>query len=64
MFIVGEAIVRELDVSKITLRLIEHIDKKGEGNENSIIAKLTGSTHDVLKRSLVRYLPLRFLTMF
>lgn len=64
MFIVGDAIVREIDVSKITLRLIEHVDKKGEGNENSIIAKLTGPTHDVLKRCLVRYLPLHFFTMF
>ncbi|ORY04571.1 hypothetical protein BCR34DRAFT_604821 [Clohesyomyces aquaticus] len=49
---VGDAMVRELDFSKITLRLIEHIDKKGEGDEDHVIAKLTGSTLDTLKRCL------------
>lgn len=49
---IGDAIVREIDFSKITLRLIEHVDKKGEGDENSIIAKLTGPTLDVLRRCL------------
>ncbi|OCL02076.1 tricalbin [Glonium stellatum] len=49
---IGDAMVRELDFSKITLRLIEHVDKKGEGNENSIKAKLTGATLDVLRRCL------------
>lgn len=48
--------VRELDFSKITLRIIEHIDKKGEGDEDHVIAKLTGSTLDTLRRCLVRYL--------
>ena len=45
--------VRELDFSKITLRIIEHIDKKGENDEDHVIAKLTGSTLDTLRRCLV-----------
>ncbi|OCK83371.1 tricalbin [Lepidopterella palustris CBS 459.81] len=49
---IGDTLVRELDFSKITLRLMEHIDKKGEGSEDKIIAKLTGSTLDTLRRCL------------
>lgn len=44
--------VRELDFSKITLRLIEHIDKDGDGDEDHVIAKLTGNTIDTLRRCL------------
>jgi Ca2+-dependent lipid-binding protein len=44
--------VRELDFSKITLRLIEHINKDGDGDEDHVIAKLTGSTIDTLRRCL------------
>jgi len=45
--------VRELDFSKITLRIIEHIDKKGEADEDHVIAKLAGNTLDTLRRCLV-----------
>lgn len=48
--------VREMDFSKITLRIIEHIDKKGENDEDHIIAKKTGNTLDVLRASLVSLL--------
>ena len=44
--------VRELDFSKITLRIIEHIDKDGEGDDDHVIAKLTGNTVDTLRRCL------------
>jgi len=44
--------VRELDFSKITLRIIEHIDKKGEADEDHVVAKLTGQTLDTLRRCL------------
>lgn len=50
---VGDAFVRELDVSKITMRLREKVDKKGDQDEDGIVAKLTGSTLDVLQRCLV-----------
>ncbi|KAF2644633.1 tricalbin [Massarina eburnea CBS 473.64] len=49
---VGDTMVRELDFSKITLRIIEHIDKKGENDEDHVIAKLTGNTLDTLRRCL------------
>ncbi|KAF2186388.1 tricalbin [Zopfia rhizophila CBS 207.26] len=49
---VGDTMVRELDFSKITLRLVEKIDRKGEGDEDHIIAKLTGNTLDTLRRCL------------
>ena len=51
--VAGDAFVRELDVSKITLRLRAKEDKKGEGNSDSTIAKLTGSTLETLQRCLV-----------
>ena len=44
--------VRELDFSKITLRIIEHINKDGDGDEDHVIAKLTGNTIDTLRRCL------------
>ncbi|KAL9130279.1 MAG: hypothetical protein Q9217_001490 [Psora testacea] len=50
----GDAMVRELDVSKITLRLKEKQDKKGEGSEDTTIAKLQGHTIDVLQRCLYK----------
>lgn len=50
----GDAFVRELDMSKITLRLKEKQDKKGDnGNEEHTIAKLQGNTLDILQRCLV-----------
>ena len=52
----GDAVVRELDMSKITLRLREKQDKKGEGQEDTI-AKLQGQTIDVLQRCLVSLQP-------
>ncbi|KAL9099720.1 MAG: hypothetical protein Q9163_004819 [Psora crenata] len=50
----GDAMVRELDVSKITLRLKEKQDKKGEVSEDTTIAKLQGNTIDVLQRCLYK----------
>lgn len=50
----GDAFVRELEFSKVTLRLKQKEDKKGEGdNEEHTIAKLQGNTIDVLQRCLV-----------
>ena len=54
----GDAFVRELDFSKITLRLKEKQDKKGEGEKgDSTTAKLAGSTLDTLVRCLVSFKP-------
>ena len=52
----GDAFVRELDVSRITLRLKEKQDKKGDQDTEGIIAKLQGNTIDVLQRCLVSFL--------
>ena len=54
----GDAMVRELDVSRITLRLTEKVDKKAEGSEDHIFAKLTGQTIEVLRQGLVSVLTL------
>lgn len=47
----GDAMVRELDLSRITLRLVSETDKKGT-DDDDIKAKLTGPTLDTLKRCL------------
>ena len=49
----GDAMIRELDVSRITLRLMEKVDKKGEGKEDHIYAKLAGQTIEILRQALV-----------
>ncbi|KAL8942831.1 MAG: hypothetical protein Q9216_001446 [Gyalolechia sp. 2 TL-2023] len=50
---IGDAFVRELDFSKITLRLREKTDRKGDGDKSdSTTAKLTGSTMDTLLKCL------------
>lgn len=49
----GDAFVRELDFSKIQIRLKEKHDKKGENDEEDTIAKLNGDTLDVLRKCLV-----------
>ncbi len=51
---VGDAFVRELDFSKITLRLVEKTDTKGDEEGENAIAKLTGPTLDTLRQCLVR----------
>ena len=45
--------VRELDQSRITLRLIEQADREGKGTDEHVIAKLTGPTLATLQRALV-----------
>ncbi|KAL5118587.1 Tricalbin-2 [Pleosporales sp. CAS-2024a] len=49
---VGDVMIRELDFSKITLRLIEQTNKDGDGDEDHVIAKLTGNTVDTLRKCL------------
>lgn len=46
--------IRELDFSRITLRIMEHEDKDGEDHGDHVIAKLTGNTIDTLRKALVR----------
>jgi C2 domain len=51
---VGDAFVRELDVSQITLRLTEKTDNKGEGDQDHVIAKLKGPTLTTLQQCLYK----------
>lgn len=46
--------IRELDFSKITLRIMEHDDNDSEDQDDHVIAKLTGNTIDTLRKALVR----------
>jgi Ca2+-dependent lipid-binding protein len=55
---VGDAFVRELEFSKITLRLVEKSNTKDD-NEEHTLAKLTGDTYSTLQRILVRLPDLR-----
>lgn len=49
--------VRELDVSKITLRLTEKTDNKGNDEHDNVIAKLTGQTLPTIQQCLVSITP-------
>ena len=49
VILVGDAMVRELEFSAITLRLREH----GDDGEDAVLAKLSGSTLETLKMCLV-----------
>lgn len=48
----GDTVVRELDLSKITLRLVSEVDAKGDDGEEHVEGKLTGNTLEVLRRAL------------
>lgn len=50
----GDAFIRELDVSQITLRLTEKTDKKGETDPEHVIAKLKGPTLTTLQQCLYK----------
>lgn len=47
--------IRELDQSRITIRLVEHIEKEGRGADEHAIARLSGPTLGTLQRSLVGF---------
>ncbi|KAI9659031.1 MAG: hypothetical protein M1821_001991 [Bathelium mastoideum] len=49
---IGDAMVREMEFSKITLRITAESDQKGEGKESRVKAKLVGNTVDTLRRCL------------
>lgn len=48
----GDAFVRELDMSKITLRLTEKSDDKGDEDQQHVISKLQGQTLPTLQQCL------------
>jgi Ca2+-dependent lipid-binding protein len=50
---IGDCFVRELDFSKITLRIREKGESKGDEKKDHTLAKLTGNTLETLKQCLV-----------
>lgn len=53
MSLAGAAMIRELDQSKISLRLVEHTEKEGKADNDHFIARLSGPTLSILQASLV-----------
>jgi hypothetical protein len=56
----SDAVVREIEFSKITLRLVEDADRKGDNDQDNILGKLTGNTLDTLRQCLYRPTQLTF----
>jgi len=48
--IAGDALIRELDISRITIRIRE---KEKDNDNHKVYAKLTGQTREVLQKHLV-----------
>jgi Ca2+-dependent lipid-binding protein len=53
---IGDCFVRELDFSKITLRIREKGEHKGDDKKDHTLARLSGNTLDTLKQCLVSIL--------
>lgn len=49
----SDAMIRELDQSKLSLRLVEHTEKEGKSESDHSIARLSGPTLSTLQSSLV-----------
>ncbi len=51
---IGDCFIRELEFSKLTLKVREKNEKQGEnGDKEHTLARLTGNTYDTLKQCLV-----------
>lgn len=50
----GDAMIRELEFSRITLRIVEKVDKEGDDGEDHVVAKLQGQTLQVLTNCLYK----------
>ena len=49
---IGDCFIRELEFSKLTIKVSERSDKEEEGNKKHTLARLTGNTLDTLKQCL------------
>ncbi|KAK4156867.1 C2 domain-containing protein [Chaetomidium leptoderma] len=49
---IGDCVIRELEFSKLTIKVSETTDKQEEGNKHHMLARLTGNTLDTLKQCL------------
>lgn len=50
---IGDCVIRELDFSKLTIKISEKSDKQGEDGKQHTLARLSGNTLDTLKQCLV-----------
>lgn len=50
---IGDCFIRELEFSKLTIKVSERTDKQEEDNKQHTLARLTGNTLDTLKQCLV-----------
>ncbi|KAL2270903.1 hypothetical protein VTJ83DRAFT_274 [Remersonia thermophila] len=49
---IGDCFIRELEFSKLTIKVSEKSDKQGEDNKQKTLARLSGNTLDTLKQCL------------
>jgi Ca2+-dependent lipid-binding protein len=49
----GDCFIRELDFSKLTIKVCERSDKQEEAGKQHTLARLAGNTLDTLKQCLV-----------
>ncbi|KAK3942201.1 tricalbin-3 [Diplogelasinospora grovesii] len=49
---IGDCFIRELEFSKLTIKVCERSDKQEEGQKQHTLARLTGNTLDTLKQCL------------
>ena len=50
----GDAMVREIDMSRMTLRLVQKSDTTGKGDDENVTAKLAGATLATLQQCLYK----------
>jgi Ca2+-dependent lipid-binding protein len=50
---IGDCFIRELEFSKLTIKVSERTDKQEEDNKQHMLARLSGNTLDTLKQCLV-----------
>jgi Ca2+-dependent lipid-binding protein len=51
---IGDCVIRELDFSRLTIKLREKGEKLGEGEKDKPLGRLSNNTRDTLKQCLVR----------
>jgi Ca2+-dependent lipid-binding protein len=50
---IGDCFIRELEFSKLTIKVSEKTDKQGDNHKEHTLARLSGNTLDTLKQCLV-----------
>lgn len=50
---IGDCFIRELEFSRLTIKITERTEKQEEGDKQRVLARLSGNTLDTLKQCLV-----------